>query len=460
MTQTAFSSLPLQPALLNNLSSLGYTCMTPIQAQSLPAVLAGRDLIGQGKTGSGKTAAFALGILHKLDSRRFRVQALVLCPTRELADQVATEIRRLARTIPNIKVLSLCGGSAPGPQAASLEHGAHIVVGTPGRLQDHLNRGNLSLQDVNMLVLDEADRMLEMGFQSELDALMDALPARRQTLLFSATYPPRIRAIAERFMQQPLTAGADAGHDNNSIEQHFYPVTEAQRGEALQRLLLSFRPASCVVFCNTKATAQDLSDELEQAGFSATSLHGDLEQRERNETLVRFANGSVAILVATDVAARGLDIDTIKAVINYEIARDPEQHLHRIGRSGRAGNTGLALSLFSEKEAGKLALLDADIDPLRQSEALPAAADLDRTPIRAGMLTLQIDAGKKHKLRPGDVLGALTGEGGLDGRQVGKIRVFDRWTYVAVDKNAAAQALDKLNNDKLKGRHFRVRRVN
>ena len=459
MNPVAFDTLPLKADLLKNLSSLGYDAMTAIQAESLPAILDGKDVIGQGKTGSGKTAAFALGILNKLNVERFRIQSLVLCPTRELADQVSQEIRRLARTIHNIKVLTLCGGQPFGPQALSLEHGAHIIVGTPGRIEDHLGRGTLSLEHVGLVVLDEADRMLEMGFQDSLDAIFEQVPAQRQTLLFSATYPKQIKAIAGRILRDPVTAHAQETHDHSSIEQHFYRVDDAQRSEALQRLLMTFRPESTVVFCNTKAETQGLADDLSHHGFSAIALHGDLEQRERDETLVRFANRSAAILVATDVAARGLDIDNLDAVVNYHIAHDPEQHTHRIGRTGRAGSKGLALSLYSEDEARKLALLEGDVDPIRDSEPLPAAKVIDGDPIGATMVTLQIDGGKKQKLRPGDILGALTGKGGVKGQQVGKINVFDNWTYVAVEKNVSKLALNKLGKDKLKGRSFRVRRI-
>ena len=459
MTQPAFNTLPLLPALISNLDSLGYSAMTPIQAESLPAILEGRDVIGQGKTGSGKTAAFALGILNRLEVDGFAIQSLVLCPTRELADQVAAEIRRLARAIPNVKVVTLCGGQPFRPQAETLQNGAHIIVGTPGRIQDHLLRRTLSLDEVNQLVLDEADRMLEMGFQDELDTIFGHIPVKPQALLFSATYPPEIASMSARIMEKPVTAHAADTHDNNSIEQHFYRVEENQRSIALRRLLLSYRPSSTVVFCNTKAETQDVADELSAAGFSAIALHGDMEQRDRDQTLVRFANKSAAILLATDVAARGLDIDNLDAVINYHIAHDPEQHVHRIGRTGRAGSKGLALSLFTEKEAHKLALLDGDIDPIRNSELLPSGKGLDNTPITAPMTTLLIDGGKKQKLRPGDILGALTSEGGLEGKQVGKIKVFDQRSYVAVEKAVAKLALSKLNNDKLKGRRYRVRQI-
>lgn len=459
MSQTAFSSLQLHPELLENLKTLNYQEMTPIQALSLPDILAGKDVIGQGKTGSGKTAAFGLGILNSLEVKRFRIQALVMCPTRELADQVAKEIRSLGRAIHNIKVLTLCGGMPFGPQAGSLEHGAHIIIGTPGRIDDHLRRGTLALGDVHTLVLDEADRMLEMGFQDTIDAIIEKTPTQRQTMLFSATFPKQIKRIANAIMVDPVLVKAPALHDNSVITQHFYSITEPYRLNALRLILQHFRPESAVVFCNTKRETQDVSDALEQNGFSSLALHGDLEQRDRDKTLVRFANKSVSILVATDVAARGLDIDGIDMVINYHIAHDPEVHLHRIGRTGRAGSKGIACSLYAESEAHRVALLDGDIDPINDTEELPPVSLLDQAPVQPVMSTILIDGGKKQKIRPGDILGALTGEKGITGNQVGKIHIFDNWAYVAVNTDAIRPALRKLSAGKLKGRTFRARQV-
>lgn len=460
MNPSSFSSLALNPELISNLATLAYTEMTPIQAQSLPHILAGKDVIAQGKTGSGKTAAFGLGVLEKLDVKRFRIQALVLCPTRELADQVANELRKLARTIHNIKILTLCGGVPFGPQVGSLEHGAHIIVGTPGRIDDHLRKNTLKLNTVNTLVLDEADRMLAMGFQDTLDAIIAQVPAQRQTLLFSATFPKQIQSIAKRIMKQPIMVQVDSGHDNDSIQQHFYKVTDdQQRMTAVRLLLMKYRPVSTLVFCNTKKETQEVADELIRHGFSALALHGDLDQRDRDQTLIRFTNKSASVLVATDVAARGLDIDALDAVINYQIARDAEVHVHRIGRTGRAGNKGIACSLYNDKESYKLALLDVEIDPIIGSEALPSLNLLDKPVTPPAMHTLQIDGGKKQKVRAGDILGALTGENGIEGSQVGKIYLADNWAYVAVNREVMKPALKKLGEGKLKGRSFRVRLI-
>jgi ATP-dependent RNA helicase DbpA len=460
LSQTDFSSLELHADLRENIASLGYETMTPIQAQSLPHILEGKDVIGQGKSGSGKTAAFALGLLAKIDVKRYCVQALVLCPTRELADQVAKEIRKLARTIQNVKVLTLCGGMPVRSQSDSLERGAHIIVGTPGRVEDHLSKEALKLNNLNILVLDEADRMLDMGFQASLDAIIKQTPRRRQTLLFSATYPDQIRSIAERVMIQPVMAQVASTHDSSTIQQHFYKVDDnEQRMTALRLLLLQHCPESSVVFCNTKREAQEVSDELRRYGFSTLALHGDLEQRDRDQTLVRFANKSISVLVATDVAARGLDIDAVDAVINYHIARDSEVHIHRIGRTGRAGNKGMAYSLYSDKESYKVALLGEYLDQPIEDGSLPPLSLLKKPAIKASMATIQIDGGKKRKLRPGDILGALTGAYGIAGTQVGKIHIFDNSAYVAVSRDAVKRALKKLADGKLKGRSVRVRQI-
>ena len=457
MSSTDFSSLKLHADTLQNLMSLGYETMTPIQAQSLPAILAGQDVIAQGKTGSGKTAAFALGLLEKLEVSNLEVQSLVLCPTRELADQVAKEIRRVGRAIPNVKVLTLCGGMPFKPQLGSLEFGAHIVVGTPGRVEEHLRRGSLRLAHLNTLVLDEADRMLEMGFQPSLDAIVEQLPDERQTLLFSATYPEGIASIAKRILKKPIRVTVESTHSELTIEQHFYKVRDdAHRMQALKLVINAYGQESIVVFCNTKADTQMVADALAEEGMTVLALNGDLEQKERDQVLVRFANKSVSVLVATDVAARGLDIDGLDLVVNYHVARDEEVYVHRIGRTGRAGSRGVACSLFSEKEGYKIAVLGDYLGTTIEGESLSLLEKAPKKTLKPSMVTLQIDGGKKEKLRPGDILGALTGDGGILGAQVGKIQLFDYRAYVAVHRTVASQALTKLQTDKLKGRNFRV----
>ncbi|RJG42036.1 ATP-dependent RNA helicase DbpA [Motilimonas pumila] len=460
MTDTAFDSLALKADLLSNLASLDYHQMTPIQGQSLPHILAGKDVIAQGKTGSGKTAAFGLGLLQALDVKRFRVQSLVLCPTRELADQVAKEIRRLARSIHNIKVLTLCGGTPFGPQIGSLEHGAHIVVGTPGRIVEHINKGRLKLEDVNCFVLDEADRMLEMGFQPDLETIVAALPAQRQNLLFSATFPAQINSMAKNIMDAPEVIKVASTHEQSSISQHFYEVDSHEaKLEAIRLLIMQHQPESCVIFCNMKKDTQEVAQELLNYGFSAAALNGDLEQRDRDQTLARFANKSINILVATDVAARGLDIDALDAVINYQLSHDPEVHVHRIGRTGRAGSKGIACSLVSLKDTQKVIALEDYLQQTITPESLPPVSVMNQALPVPNMVTLRIDGGKKQKVRPGDILGALTGKTGIDGSTVGKIQVFEFYAYVAVRRDVAKAALKKIQEGKIKGRSFKISRL-
>ncbi|MDH4565833.1 ATP-dependent RNA helicase DbpA [Pseudomonas sp. BN414] len=457
MTTTAFSSLSLSEATLANLETLGYRDMTPIQAQALPLILKGQDLIAQAKTGSGKTAAFGIGLLEPLNPRYFGCQALVLCPTRELADQVTKEVRRLARGHGNIKVLTLCGGVPFGPQVGSLEHGAHVIVGTPGRVQEHLRKGTLVLDGLNTLVLDEADRMLDMGFYDSIADIIGQLPARRQTLLFSATYPAGIAQLAKTFMREPQQVKVEALHDDSQIEQRFYEIDPRQRMDAVLRLLQSNRPQSCVAFCHTRQQCQELEAHLRDNGVSAQSLHGDLEQRERDQVLALFANQSCSVLVATDVAARGLDIAGLEAVINVELSRDPEVHIHRVGRSGRAGEKGLALSLVAPAEANRAqAIEDLQQSPLNW-QRIDELIVKNRDPLLPPMATLCINGGRKEKLRPGDIVGALTGEAGIPGSQVGKIAVFDFQAFVAVERGIAKQALKRLSEGKIKGRTYKVR---
>jgi ATP-independent RNA helicase DbpA len=454
---TSFSTLPLPPATLANLERLGYTSMTPIQAASLPLALAGKDLIAQAKTGSGKTAAFALALLANLNPRRFAVQALVLCPTRELAEQVTQEVRRLARAEDHIKVLTLCGGSTMRPQLASLEHGAHIVVGTPGRIMDHLERGSLKLDALNTLVLDEADRMLDMGFHDDIATIARQCPKQRQTLLFSATYPEGITKLSAAFMREPQTVTVAEQHSASKIRQLFFEVREDERLHAVSLLLNHYRPVSTLAFCNTKQQCRNLVDVLRAQGFAALELHGDLDQRDRDQVLVQFANRSCSVLVATDIAARGLDIAELEAVINVDVTPEPATHTHRIGRTGRVDAEGWAFSLVSVDEMGRVGQIEhlhGFTSVWQPLAALKAASDQALLP---PMRTLHIQGGRKEKIRPGDVLGALTKDLGYAAAQIGKINVNEFSTYVAVERKVAAEVQRKLSGAKVKGRSVKVR---
>jgi ATP-independent RNA helicase DbpA len=457
-----FDQLTLAPATLQNLEQLGFAQMTPIQAASLPVTLAGKDLIAQASTGSGKTVAFGLPLIERLQSAgspSAPVQAVILCPTRELADQVTMEIRRLARARQNVKVVTLCGGVALRGQTVSLEHGADIVVGTPGRILDHLERGSLSLAGVNTLVLDEADRMLDMGFFDDIAKVVRQCAKDRQTLLFSATYPEGIDKLAAQFMRQPQTIQVEAQHSEHKIRQIFFEVGEHERLHAVSSILAHYRPERTLVFCNTKQQCRDVVAVLQAQGLSALALYGELEQRERDQVLVQFANRSCSVLVATDVASRGLDVQGLEAVINVDVTPDPEIHIHRIGRTGRGDAEGLALTLVSMDEMGSVGKIEvlqgreSDWQPL--SILTPAAGG----PLRPPMRTLQIVGGRKEKIRAGDVMGALAGECGLTREQVGKINVNEFSTYVAVQADLAKKVEAQLSRGKIKGKTVKVRLI-
>ncbi len=455
----SFDELPLIPALRQAIDAAGYSAPTPIQAATLPPVLDGKDVIAQAPTGSGKTAAFGLGLLQHLDVGAIRTQALVLCPTRELADQVAKELRRLAMGIPNVKLTLLTGGIPLGPQIASLTHAPHIVVGTPGRVQEMLRKGALDPKEIKMFVLDEADRMLDMGFEEAIRDIAKRLPKQRQSLLFSATWPEAIRAIGRATLRNPLEISAGDVTGQPDVEQWFHEVALSDKPSALAGLLLLHSPESTVVFCNTKRDVDDVAEHLDRLGFSAAALHGDLEQRDRDEVLVRFANRSLAVLVASDVAARGLDVKELACVVNYELPSDPDIYLHRIGRTARAGSPGLALSLVTPRETPRALTLEDRLGIKLRWTAAPAAAAKPKSVPKAAMATLRIDAGRSDKLRPGDILGALTGAAGLAADAIGKIDIFPTRSYVAVRAAQADRATASLQAGKIKGRNIRVRRI-
>jgi ATP-independent RNA helicase DbpA len=453
----SFDSFGLSSAMTANLEQLGFHQPTDIQVKALPHCLARRDVIAMAQTGSGKTAAFGIGLVEKLNPRLFEVQGLVLCPTRELADQVAKALRELARARDNVKVLALCGGVSIGPQIGSLSHGAHLVVGTPGRIQDHLRKGTLTLDRVKTVVLDEADRMLDMGFQEVMEDILSATPKNRQTLMFSATWPDTIRTLSARYQREAIDVRAETGNANPDIREVFYEIAPNAKIEAITALLSKHQPESCLVFCTTKQQCDELAEELRQRGFFALPLHGDLEQRDRDSVLVRFSNQSCPVLVATDVAARGLDIKSLPLVINAEPARNPEVHTHRIGRTGRAGEQGLAVTLCSPAQKHKIARLESERSMTAEWGNTNKLMSTPLRPVKPAMKTLCIAGGRKEKIRPGDVLGALTGEAGIPGKSVGKIDLFDFQCFVAIRTEHAAIALKQLEGGRIKGRKVRVR---
>jgi len=453
---TDFSNLSLPERLLGNLGSLGYEQMTAIQAAVLPVILAGHDVIAQGKTGGGKTAAFGLCLLAALTAERSGVEALALCPTRELAEQTTGELRRLSRTMPNVRVLPLCGGSQFGPQRSSLGHGVDVVVGTPGRVLEHLEKGSLDLSCLRVLVLDEADRMLDMGFQPSIAAILKSAPAERQTLLFSATYTDGVRALSRGYQRAPRDVTVETPEVARDIDERFFEIDEGGGIPAVLALLAQHLPESTLVFCNLKVDCQKLVDALLASGISAAALHGDMQQHDRDHVLLLFANKSCSVLVATDVAARGLDIKELSLVINFELSGDPDVHHHRVGRTGRADHRGKAFSLFTARRAERLRAIELHTNRPVRIEGLPPRVQ-GRVRLIAPMATVLIAAGRRDKLRPSDVLGALTAEGGVDGSVVGKIDVRTADTYVAIGRAHVQAALVQLGKGRIKGRLFKAR---
>lgn len=458
----SFSVLSLKPELLAAIDALGYQTMTAIQAQSLPFVLNNQDIIAQAKTGSGKTAVFALGVLSKIDVNQMFPQALILCPTRELADQVAKDIKQLGKFIGQVRTVTLCGGRPFRDQLGTIKHGAQIIIATPGRILDHLDKNTVSLSRLKILVLDEADRMLDMGFSEAIDHIISLTPQSRQTLLFSATYPDRIQEISASIQRNPVEVKVESQHSSQAIEQRFLSVKNAHERQRILLQLLSPEDSSTLIFCNTKLQCQELVEALRKQGFSALAIHGDLEQKEREEVMVLFANKSCSILVATDVASRGLDIKGIQKVINFELPRDPEVYIHRIGRTGRAGLSGKAFNLVGPSERRRLERLQ---DYQKQKFSLeefhapePRLVPVKKPSLAAAMVTLKIAAGRKNKLCKGDILGALTGKSSkIEGKQVGNIDIFDFYSCVAIQPEVSQLALKTLSDGPIKGRSFKVK---
>ena len=448
-----FSNLALSTAMISNLNTIGYAEMTPVQEETLPLIIEGKDVIAQAKTGSGKTAAFGIGLLQKLQVKKFRVQALVLCPTRELADQVAKELRVIAKFAHNIKVLTLCGGAAFGPQLGSLRHGAHIIVGTPGRILKHLGKETLSLENLETLVLDEADRMLDMGFIEEIDKVLEYAPKERQTLLFSATYTNEITFISNRIQNDAVSVKTVSTEVQNKIDERFYEVSSFDKTQTLINIFSHLKPENIIVFTNTKIAAKELAESLTKNKVDALAIHGDLEQYERNDVLVQFANKSCPVLIATDVAARGLDIKELSMVINLDLPYTLETYTHRIGRTGRAGSEGIAITLYSEDDIENAMEYKDDKRSFEDSSTLKKQNNFEMKP---QFVTLVIEGGKKDKLRAGDLLGALTGDSGLPGSGIGKIDIYERQAYVAIQRDLINTAHKNLSKGKIKNKKFSV----
>lgn len=444
-----FDSIKTFPqALLDTLEILNFTHMTEIQEKAINPILEGKDILAQSKTGSGKTLAFGLPCVVRTDINQNKPQTIIITPTRELAEQIAIELRKVAAYKPNLKILTLYGGVPLRAQAESLAKGAHILIGTPGRIQDHLAKETLVLDSIKTLVLDEADRMLDMGFYDEIVKIGSNMPRTKQTLLFSATFPEKIEKLAKALLKQPLMIKVDTVQESAKIDEVVYET--ADKFKTLIALIQSYKPESLLIFCNTKAEVIALTDSLHKSGHSAIDIHGDLDQRERNESVIAFSNGSKRIMVATDVASRGLDIKDIELVINYDLPFDQEVYTHRIGRTGRADATGTAISLYSPQESEKCAYITsqartAQMKDLRVDPTFKMASVYD---------TLCLNGGKKTKLRAGDILGTLCKEIGIDPAMIGKIHITDTKSYVALHHTVTDRVFKALKKTPIKKKKY------
>lgn len=531
METIRFEELEISPQILRAVKDMGFEQTTAIQGQAIPVQLKGEDVIGQAQTGTGKTAAFGIPLLEKIDPKDKHLQGIILCPTRELAIQVADEIRKLSKYLHGIKVLPIYGGQDIVKQIRSLKSGTQLVIGTPGRVMDHMRRKTVKFDHIHTVVLDEADEMLNMGFCEDIETILQQVPKERQTILFSATMPKQILRIAKKYQNNATTVKVVKKELTvPNIDQFYFEVKAKNKEEILSRLLDIYAPKLSLVFCNTKKKVDELTTALQGRGYFAVGLHGDLKQSQRDRVMAAFRKGKADILVATDVAARGIDVDDVEAVFNYDLPQDDEYYVHRIGRTGRAGREGVAFSFVVGKEVYKLRdiqrycktkiyarpvpslddvtntrcdkvlrraselIEDAEIKDMIKlvskrldeeeytSIELAAAllkiavgmdesqnmkeefsdADLDSTGAEEeGMVRLFINIGKKQKVKPGDILGAVAGESKMPGKLVGCIDMFDNYTFVEVPREYAKDVLNAMRNDvKIKGKTVSVEPAN
>ncbi|MDQ7085843.1 MAG: ATP-dependent RNA helicase DbpA [Sulfurovum sp.] len=440
----------IPPALLETLDNLGFHTMSEIQAKAIAPILDGADVLAQSKTGSGKTLAFGLPCIMHTNTNQYKPQTIIITPTRELADQIAVQLRKVASYKANLKILTLYGGVPLRGQAESIAKGSHILIGTPGRIQDHLAKETLTLESIETLVLDEADRMLDMGFYDEIVKIGSNMPRGKQTLLFSATFPANIEKLAKALLNHPITIKVDTILEASKINEIYYESSD--KFKTLTALIQSYKPKSLLIFCNTKAEVISLTQTLSGRGHSVIEIHGDLDQRDRNESLLAFANTSKHIMVATDVASRGLDIKDIELIINYDLPFDPEVYTHRIGRTGRADATGTALSLFAPRDQEKCSYVlkeaqKGDIKTLRVDSQFKMTSDYD---------TLCLNGGKKTKLRAGDIIGTFCKDIGIEHSLIGKINISDTKTYVALHHSITDKVLNALKRVKIKKKKYIV----
>ena len=529
METVRFEEMGLSEEIQKAVRYMGFEEASPIQAKAIPAMISGIDLIGQAQTGTGKTAAFGIPILEKVDPKLKKLQAIVLCPTRELAIQVADEIRNLSRYMHGIKVLPIYGGQDIVKQIRSLKSGTQIVIGTPGRVMDHMRRKTMKLDFVHTVVLDEADEMLNMGFREDIEFVLSGVPEERQTVLFSATMPKPIMEITKKFQNNAKVIKVTKKELTvPNIEQYYYDVKPKKKEEVRSRLLDIYSPRLSVVFCNTKKQVDLLVNALLGRGYFAAGLHGDMKQEQRDRVMQGFRTGKTEILVATDVAARGIDVDEVEAVFNYDLPQDDEYYVHRIGRTGRAGREGRAFSFVSGKEVYKLKEIQRYCKTKIYAQKVPSLNDVANTKMENilddvervieqedldmminaieervnnseftamdmaaaflkiccgmtednknteendwefgdtgagedGMVRLFINIGKKQRVRPGDILGAIAGESGMDGKLIGTIDMYDKYTFVEVPREYAREVLNAMKNVKIKGKTVAVEPAN
>lgn len=448
-----FNDITIKPAVFEALKQNNFTAMTPIQEKTLPFLIEGSDVLAQAPTGSGKTLSFAISLLEQVDEKSLEFQALVLAPTRELAKQIAVEIRKLAVKLPNFKVITLIGGESLRTQQATLEKGAHVVVATPGRIIDFMGKELIDFKMVKVLVLDEADKMLDMGFSDDIKKIMGNLSSMRQSMLFSATFNDKVIELAKAVLTDPETVLLE-NKETVLINESLVELGGKEPLEAVLDVLDLYHPQSTIIFCNTKDACKEMERELVGLGFDAKGLHGDLDQYRREEVLFMFENGSINILIATDVASRGIDIKDLSLVINADLPQDHDLYLHRRGRTGRAGQEGEVVSFFRHR--GKVEKLFGTKEPF-------ALLHFDRKPkqykSKATMETLFFLLGKKDKIRKGDIVGALCRDGGLAGDDLGMIKVEDRRSFVAIKKSSVQKVLNFLKEGKIKGKKVKAKKI-
>ena len=453
---TDFSILSISDSFKSNISSLGYVSMTAVQADVLPDVLSGKDCVVQANTGSGKTAAFGIGIINKIDIKNMTPQALILAPTRELALQVSNELRKLGRFLPNLKIVNITGGEQEQFQLKSLNHGAHIIVGTPGRVLRFLKDEYLDLTRIESFVLDEADRMLDMGFIDSLDEINSYLPAKKQNLFFSATYPDELEDLFRGFLSVINFYKVDEEQLVPNISQEFFRVdSHSVKIKQALNILYYYQPESVIIFCKTKQICEDLTKFLNKNDIEAVTIHGDIDQKARNLALTKFANKSSRILVATDVAARGLDIEKVKLVFNLDLPNDPDVYTHRIGRTGRQGEKGQAISFVTSACEYKVDKIEKESKIKIHLKDLSLLSTSHTSYVVPEMITLFISLGKKDKIRPIDIVGTILNESDIEKDSLGKINIFSVFSYLSVKKDQAEKILALLDSRKIKKKNFR-----